>query len=491
MYQCYGFPGLSHVGGPGVIIGQLANNRLMASRHQRRGEAAATDLARPRSRDNCDTRPLDYPLIANLPTLLAPTPSTVASHCAFHKHLSHQARHSSSKHPDDFQCHLTFKHPYRFASHSPSNGASTSRMKYVPLRDFQVITDALNFSTTDLHVIGSCDLYTTKAAGSDKKLYKNIESSLEKEHGNLLRLAASLSPPSIPIDSRKKERKPSIHMPEINLSRDSPFGSFNQISARRTFAYLIATLNASHPDYDFSHILRPTDFRKTTGTAIRRSVDSTLMNMRPRRMSTLLSPHAKSSLSAGSPQGITSPNAEFVWGEQMWKLIDKEMDLRSCEKYTWDPEDDPFEAESALWSQHYFFFNKDKKRVCYLNFRSFSVLSHSPANGMHMRTVPITNPGVGEGAGKRAQYWLGHSVDDNDVDDWREDDDIEFEDSMSIDNDSNEGEYRNDLDDVRDKLEEGYYAWADGTVDSNDASGWDPRRIHRGSSEGPADAMEI
>ena len=77
----------------------------------------------------CDTRPLDYPLITNLPTLLAPTPSTVASHCAFHKHLSHQARHSSSKHPDDFQCHLTFKHPYRFASHSPSNGASTSRMK--------------------------------------------------------------------------------------------------------------------------------------------------------------------------------------------------------------------------------------------------------------------------------------------------------------------------------------------------------------------------
>ena len=51
------------------------------------------------------------------------------SHCAFHKHLFHQARHSSSKHPDDFQCHLTFKHPYRFASHSPSNGASTSRMK--------------------------------------------------------------------------------------------------------------------------------------------------------------------------------------------------------------------------------------------------------------------------------------------------------------------------------------------------------------------------
>jgi hypothetical protein len=54
--------------------------------------------------------------------------------------------------------------------------------------------------------------------------------------------------------------------------------------------------------------------------------------------------------------------------ELMWKLMDKEMDLKACERYTWDPEDDPFEAESALWSQHYFFFsNKDRKRVCYLN----------------------------------------------------------------------------------------------------------------------------
>ena len=51
--------------------------------------------------------------------------------------------------------------------------------QYLPLRDFDTVTNALNFSTPDCHVIGGCDVYTTKAAGGDKKLYKDIENSLE------------------------------------------------------------------------------------------------------------------------------------------------------------------------------------------------------------------------------------------------------------------------------------------------------------------------
>ncbi|PSS20365.1 hypothetical protein M430DRAFT_27418 [Amorphotheca resinae ATCC 22711] len=124
-------------------------------------------------------------------------------------------------------------------------------MKFLPLRDFDDVTSALNFHTPDCKVIGGCDLYTTKAAGSDKKLYRNIENSLESQYESLLRLSASVSPP-------QGSSGPS----PLNLSRSSPFGPLSQISSRRTFAYLIATLNASHPDYDFSHILRPADFRR-------------------------------------------------------------------------------------------------------------------------------------------------------------------------------------------------------------------------------------
>jgi len=125
-------------------------------------------------------------------------------------------------------------------------------MKFIPLRDFDDVTSALNFDTPDCRVVGGCDLYTTKAAGSDKKLYRNIDRSLETQYESLLRLSASLSPP----------RGESNESTSMNLSRSSPFGPLSQISSRRAYAYLLATLNASHPDYDFSHILRPSDFRK-------------------------------------------------------------------------------------------------------------------------------------------------------------------------------------------------------------------------------------
>lgn len=310
-----------------------------------------------------------------------------------------------------------------------------------------------------------------------------------------MRLSASLSPPQLPQDGRSRKRTPSVVMPEIDLSRDSPFGPLSQISARRTFAYLIATLNATHPDYDFSNMLRPADFHRITGTAIRRIVDSTLMNMRPRRMSNLLTPPMRTQLTTSPSQASVAPMGDSAWNERMWKMIDQEMDLRHCEKYSWVPEDDPFEAESALWTQHYFFFSKEKKRVCYLNFRAFSVLSHSPVHNMSNGrgvSLPrsINNITIGEGAGKRAQYWLGHSYDDDDdeMKRWGEDDDDEME---TIKEDlENDEEYVSALDDVRDQLEDGYY---DAELDDAEVSGWNHRSksIPRGSSEGPADAMEI
>ncbi|KAJ4306078.1 RNA polymerase III-inhibiting protein maf1 [Collariella sp. IMI 366227] len=142
-------------------------------------------------------------------------------------------------------------------------------MKYLSLPAFDVVTSALNFDTPDCHITGSCDLYTTKAAGSDKKLYKNIQQSLESQHAALLKLGASLSPP----------QRTSMAA-SLNLSRSSPFGSLDQVSNRRTYAYLIATLNASHPDYDFSHVLRPADFqRERLLRRVMGTIDSTLSSV--------------------------------------------------------------------------------------------------------------------------------------------------------------------------------------------------------------------
>lgn len=291
-------------------------------------------------------------------------------------------------------------------------------MKFLPLRDFDNITSALNFNTPDCHVIGGCDLYTTKAAGSDKKLYRNIENSLESQYESLLKLSASVSPPLDPTE------------PGVNLSRSSPFGPLSQVSSRRTFAYLIATLNASHPDYDFSHNLQPADFHKERSLkTVINTIDSTLYNLRPGSGMTLHVP-SQSSYKTTSSAGSTSQ----AWGPQMWALIDKEMTLKDCTVYSWAPPDEPFDGElGSIWSLNYFLFNKEKKRVAYLYVRAVPVMSHSPsqAQGMTNREAGYSD----FGANKRARYWLGDRADDlktgddddTDVNMWDEDDQVDPE----------------------------------------------------------------
>lgn len=286
-------------------------------------------------------------------------------------------------------------------------------MKFIPLREFDDVSSALNFEAQDSHVIGGCDLYTTKAAGSDKKLYRNIETSLESQYESLLRLSASVSPP---------DDGPS----PLNLSRSSPFGPLSQVSSRRTFAYLIATLNASHPDYDFSHILRPTDFRKERNLrSVINIIDSTLYNLRPSNAAMSLHVPSQTTYTTAAS---ASPNSQ-AWGPQMWSLIDKEMTLKECTVYCWAPTDEPFEEdEGAIWSLNYFFFNKDLKRVAYLYVRCVPVATHSPRvrSSMPKRSAS----GLDSGANKRARYWLGDQAANVATDDADEEDEEEADTTM-------------------------------------------------------------
>lgn len=348
--------------------------------------------------------------------------------------------------------------------------------QYLPLPSFEEVTSALNFETADCHVLGACDLYTTKAAGSDKKLYRTIESSLQTHHESLLRLSASLSPPQAETLAD-----------ELNLSRSSPFGPLSQISSRRTYAYLIATLNASHPDYDFSHLLRPADFRRERSyrTAMN-SIDSTLHNLRPR--SSPLSPPPipqKPGGSSGSSSSGSAGTGSSVWGPAMWRLMDAEMDLKHCAVYSYAPEEEAFvgcdygdEGGGAIWSLNYFFFNKERKRVAYLYLRGLSVLSHSPvigpvtpqAGSRHKRTMSARGSvdydaaatpvaaGYADGASKRARYWLGDQVDSYHVQrvgSWnRNGDVIRDPGDDEVDADEDEGQYWIGIGDMSDDDED-------------------------------------
>ena len=63
---------------------------------------------------------------------------------------------------------------------------------------------------------------------------------------------------------------------------------------------------------------------------------------------------------------------------------------------------------------HYFFFNRIRKRVCYLYLRAIPILSHTPSDGVATPTAKRTyddgylTPDLG--SSKRARYWLGDVV---------------------------------------------------------------------------------
>lgn len=386
-----------------------------------------------------------------------------------------------------------------------SAGLTANDAQYLPLRDTDTVTNALNFSTPDCHVIGGCDVYTTKAAGGDKKLYKNIENSLESQYESLVRLSASLSPPyrTASDDGRGSEKnggskrgRTADPVPEIDLSRASPFGPLSQITARRTFAYLIATLNASHPDYDFSHVLRPADFRKERSLRrIQHNVNTTLQNLRPKQTAAMNNYLTPPSISSPAPNGFGIGNE--IWTSNMWKLIDKEMGLSQCEKYSYAPDEDPFDGEEgAIWSMHYFFFNKEKRRVCYLYLRGFSVISHSPVHAATevYRPKPVqrkvSSLPVGEGAGKRASFWLGSDMLDRGIDtvSYGEDEDDEMVISEPND-DEVEVPYMN-LDEIRSDLLDGTYSYNYTIDEEPEDDPWEPRHV-RGLSEEIGASMEL
>lgn len=253
------------------------------------------------------------------------------------------------------------------------------------------MTSALNFNTPDCNVTGGCDLYTTKSAGADKKLFRSIDKDLSSQHEALLKLGASLSPPH---RQQMLATSPSMQL----FSQSSAFGPLSELASRRTFAYLIATLNASHPHYDFSHVLRPGDFKRERG--IRRvmaNLDSILQNVRP-------------GYEARSYDASAGDDTNTIWGPQCWSRIDKEMHLNECTIFSYHPDIDPFEEdESAIWSSHYFLFNRTLKRVAYLYVRVVPVISsESPTlRAMGQHQGKRINAFEADGASKRAKYWLG------------------------------------------------------------------------------------
>lgn len=217
-------------------------------------------------------------------------------------------------------------------------------------------------------------------------------------------------------------------------------------------------------------------------------LDSTLQHLRPKQtmVSNYLAPLPISSSAPGPGSG------NDIWNQNMWRLIDKEMGLRQCEKYSYDPEDDPFDGdEGAIWSMHYFFFNKEKKRVCYIYLRAFSVISHSPLQAAISTHRPksisrkVSSLSVGEGASKRAAFWLSNDMLQRSIDtvSYGEDDDDEM-----VEDEEYEVPHF-DLEEIRHSISDGRLGYTVDDTICEDENDW--TREVRGMSEEIAYNMEM
>ena len=184
---------------------------------------------------------------------------------------------------------------------------------------------------------------------------------------------------------------------------------------------MIATLNATNPDYDFSLNARPADFRREKNLrAVMNALDATLLSLRPKKQAA-----SAASGSAAAHWSSTPPETEPLpvgptWSPKMWRRIDQEMTLRECSVYCYLPEDSPWtddEDEPTLWSVDYFFFNKARKRVCYFYLRGVSLFDSGdnvPRTPLSVRSLPATDYVGGFAAeqtsSKRAAFWLGENT---------------------------------------------------------------------------------
>ncbi|RUP45340.1 repressor of RNA polymerase III transcription Maf1 [Jimgerdemannia flammicorona] len=173
-------------------------------------------------------------------------------------------------------------------------------MKYLEIPQLETIADALNWETPECRIFGRVEPYSCKSAGTDKKLYKQLENKYI-------------------LDFSHSFVSPDNHFSHVG----SPLGPMDQPSSRKTLFYLIGTLNATFPDYDFSQV-KPEQFQKQPSCSlVVNSINTTLFNLN---------------------------NERIVSELHVWDIIDKIIEMSDCNVYSYnpDPEDDPNSEEGSM-----------------------------------------------------------------------------------------------------------------------------------------------
>lgn len=263
-----------------------------------------------------------------------------------------------------------------------------------------------------MHIQGTCDLFTTKPVGADRKLYKvlgklynseedtsgdagldsrsnsktnedrpnlkqsrqnssisvhsnNSNQSVDSLNSQFVQLknrsfSYSYTKPISVLEEKRSKRAHSFNSPSpepgiVTSGMDSPFGPLSQSSSRKLFGYLIGALNATFPDHDFSTV-QPNHFTLlNSATDLVAKVNSFL-------------------ISSGKSTGL----------DWIWQTINTYIDLDQCICFQFDPQQSFTDDLGVIWCNMYFIFNKKKKRVAFLYFLA-TVLNEAGDNATTIR----------------------------------------------------------------------------------------------------------
>lgn len=255
----------------------------------------------------------------------------------------------------------------------------------------------LNFQSPDNNLVikGGCDLFTTKPIGSDRKLFKTIDRHLDQilednqfsqllDRKQLVLSVGSASPVQAPFLHRGSFRERSASsllgrqlvgllglemlLENEEAIDESPFGSLKEQSTRKTFAYLIAILNTTYPDHDFTGLQPLTDnFHRLELEELMRKFNNIMVSL------------GKKEELLGWIWDTVNVYMDLVRGSRKNEAHD------GCKVYEFQPLDllileDLNYPYQTMWSNYWFIYSKRKKRVCFLyltainqvNFRSKS-----------------------------------------------------------------------------------------------------------------------
>ncbi|GER48803.1 repressor of RNA polymerase III transcriptionMAF1-like protein [Striga asiatica] len=199
-------------------------------------------------------------------------------------------------------------------------------MKYLEYTPLDRINDFLNHVNLGERTIKGClEAYSCKHTGTDKKLSLSLENEI------LDHLAKSSDTDSSPI--------------EYLCSR----------SSRKTLVYLLLTLHHMYPDYDFSAVRAHEFFTEESWDSFKQIFDVYMFE--------------------ASKEWLEENEGGSLL-EALYKALDEVVKLSECEVYSYNPEAeaDPLLEKRAIWSYHFFFYNRKLKRVVSIRFSCSSNL---------------------------------------------------------------------------------------------------------------------